>query len=85
MDILNSRFVTLDQVNEGFDALDQGEVARQIMAEHNITINDLNRFAAPKLDALQRPVNVHFTPEGSRALGERVTETIRDALPRRRQ
>lgn len=31
VDILNSRFVTLDQVNEGFDALDQGEVARQII------------------------------------------------------
>jgi len=55
------------------------------MAEHKITVNDLNRFAAPKLNTLQRPVNVHFTPEGSRALGERVTETIRDALPRRRQ
>ncbi len=61
------------------------QIARQIMAEHKITVNDLNRFAAPKLDALQRPVNVHFTPEGSRALGERVTETIRDALPLRRQ
>ena len=61
------------------------QIARQIMAEHKITVNDLNRFAAPKLDALQRPVNVHFTPEGSRALGERVTETIHDALPRRRQ
>ena len=53
------------------------------MAEHNIAINDLNRFSAPKLDALQQPVNVHFTPEGSRALGERVTAAIRDALPRK--
>ena len=31
VDILNSRFIDLDQVNEGFDALDQGEVARQII------------------------------------------------------
>ena len=59
------------------------QIARQIMAEHNIAINDLNRFSAPKLDALQQPVNVHFTPEGSRALGERVTAAIRDALPRK--
>jgi len=31
VDILNSRFIELEQVNEGFDALDQGEVARQII------------------------------------------------------
>tara|TARA_B100000029_G_C17577174_1_gene958532 strand:+ start:1276 stop:2379 length:1104 start_codon:yes stop_codon:yes gene_type:complete len=31
VDILNSRFIRLDQVNEGFDSLDQGEVARQII------------------------------------------------------
>jgi len=31
VDILNSRFIGLEQVNEGFDALDQGEVARQII------------------------------------------------------
>jgi len=31
VDILNSRFIDLEQVNEGFDALDQGEVARQII------------------------------------------------------
>ena len=55
------------------------------MAEYKILINDLNRFAAPKLDTLQRPVNVHFTPEGSHALGERVTESIRDALSRKSQ
>ena len=28
---LYSRFIDLDEVNEGFDALDQGEVARQII------------------------------------------------------
>ena len=61
------------------------QIARQIMAEYEISINDLNRFAAPKLDTLQRPVNVHFTPEGSQALGERVTESIRDALSRKSQ
>ena len=61
------------------------QIARQIMAEYEISINDLNRFAAPKLDTLQRPVNVHFTPKGSQALGERVTESIRDALSRKSQ
>ena len=31
VDVLNSRFIELGQVNEGFDALDRGEVARQII------------------------------------------------------
>jgi alcohol dehydrogenase len=31
VDVLNSRFIDLEQVNESFDALDQGEVARQII------------------------------------------------------
>ena len=31
VDVLNSRFINLEQVNEGFDALAQGEVARQII------------------------------------------------------
>ena len=59
------------------------QIARQIMADHEITVNDLNRFAVPNLDALQRPVNVHFTPEGSQALGEQVTRSIRDVISRK--
>ena len=31
VDVLNSRFIDLEQVNESFDALAQGEVARQII------------------------------------------------------
>ncbi|HJN81809.1 MAG: alcohol dehydrogenase [Roseibacillus sp.] len=31
VDVLNSRFIDLEQVNESFDALDRGEVARQII------------------------------------------------------
>ena len=61
------------------------EVARQVMAEHNVTINDLNRFSAPRLDELQHPVNVHFTPEGSAALGAEVSRSIRQAIPRQQQ
>ncbi|MEC8336847.1 MAG: ThuA domain-containing protein [Planctomycetota bacterium] len=61
------------------------QIARQIMAEHEIAVNDLNRFAASKLNAIQRPVNVHFTPEGSQTLGEQVTRSIRDVIAREGQ
>jgi len=34
VELLRSRDITLDQVNEGFDALDRGEVARQVIRFH---------------------------------------------------
>ena len=52
------------------------KVAKQIMAKHDVVINDLYAFALPKLKEIQRSVNVHFTPEGSNVLGERVADVI---------
>ena len=31
VELLKSRFIDLEQVNEGFDALDRGEVVRQVI------------------------------------------------------
>ncbi len=45
-----------------------------------IAVNDLATLAAPSLDRWQRPVNVHFTDEGSRALGVAVAREIWRAL-----
>ncbi len=59
------------------------QIGRQIMQKHQIGIDDLNAFAASRLADIQRPVNVHFTPEGSKALGDKVTESIRGALEHR--
>ncbi len=55
-------------------------VAKKTMEENGVAINDLYAFALPKLDKLQRPVNVHFTPEGSQALAEQVAARIEAAL-----
>jgi acyl-CoA thioesterase-1 len=57
-------------------------VARKIMEENKIAIDDLYAFALPRLEKIQRPVNVHFTPTGSHALAEKVVESIRAALAR---
>src|SRR5262249_5031882 len=46
-------------------------VAKKIMEENGVAIDDLYTFAKPKLEKIQRPANVHFTPEGSDALAER--------------
>lgn len=54
--------------------------AKAIMARRGIAIDDLEAFARPRLDALQRPRDVHFTAAGSRSLGEQVARAIRAGL-----
>ena len=55
-------------------------VAREIMQENGVAIDDLYAFAKPKLKDIQRPVNVHFTPQGSQLLAQEVAKHIRKAL-----
>jgi lysophospholipase L1-like esterase len=55
-------------------------VARKIMAEHGIAVDDLYGFAAPRVAEIQRKNNVHFTPKGSRVLAGQVAASIQRAL-----
>jgi lysophospholipase L1-like esterase len=52
------------------------------MEENGIPIDDLHSFALPRLSAIQRPDNVHFTAEGSKVLAEQVAASIAEALPK---
>lgn len=54
--------------------------ALQIMKRHGIAVNDLHGFVLPRLEALQKPRNVHYTPEGYAALGNVVARKIAAAL-----
>ena len=54
--------------------------AKRVMQKHGIPIHDLYAFALARLGEFQRPVNVHFTPEGSAALAGEVVRVILDAL-----
>lgn len=56
------------------------EIARQVMAEEGVSINDLHALAAARLAELQIPRNVHFTNTGSQALAEQVAHSIGNAL-----
>lgn len=58
------------------DVVRFNEIASILMHERGIPVNDLYEYARPRLAELQQPVNVHFTPEGSRALGKQVTAAI---------
>ena len=50
------------------------------MTENGIEVNDLFTFAGPRLEEIQIPVNVHFKPAGSVALGKVVASKLRVAL-----
>ncbi len=55
-------------------------VAKKVMEENGVAINDLYTFMLLKLDKLQITANVHFTPAGSEALAQRVAAAILEAL-----
>jgi len=62
------------------DVVAYNQVAAKIMEEHGIAIHDLYSFALPQLAEIQRPANVHFTPDGSEVLAGKVAEVIEAAL-----
>lgn len=78
-------FATTTPVPEGAmgrikgDAERYNQVAVRIMKKHGVRINDLYAYALARLDSIQRPRNVHFTPAGSRLLAEQVAQSILSA------
>ena len=74
-------------VPEGAKGRVPGEAARyndaaaSVMRRHGVPINDLHALAAAHLEEIQRPANVHFTPEGSRLLAGQVMRHILPQLP----
>lgn len=62
------------------DAAKYNKVAARVTKEQGVATNDLYTFAFKRLEKIQRPKNVHFTPEGSKQLAERVSEVIAGAL-----
>ncbi|MCI0684751.1 MAG: hypothetical protein L0Y71_21855 [Gemmataceae bacterium] len=67
-------------VRRNADVVSYNLVAKKIMDDNGVAINDLYVFALPRLKTIQQPVNVHFTPSGSAALAERVAKAIEAAL-----
>lgn len=62
------------------DLVAYNEAAAKIMAKHHIPIDDLCAAVAPRLGELQRPLDVHFKPEGDAFLGKLVAESISKSL-----
>jgi acyl-CoA thioesterase-1 len=64
------------------DEVKYNEAAARVMKAEGVAIDDLHVVAAARLPELQRPANVHFTDAGSRALAQKVAESIRAQLPK---
>jgi len=65
---------------EPSDVVAYNAIAKKIMDENQVTTDDLYGFALPQLGKMQRPVNVHFTEEGSQTLAREVVRCIEAAL-----
>ncbi|MCL4781678.1 MAG: SGNH/GDSL hydrolase family protein [Bryobacterales bacterium] len=59
------------------------EAAARVMKQYGVPTDDLYTFAMKRLAEIQIPDNVHFKPEGSRALAEQVASAILAELPGR--
>ena len=66
---------------EAGDEVKYNEIAAKIMQDEGIPTDDLYAFALPQLEKIQLPKNVHFTPEGSKVLAQKVSEEILKQLP----
>jgi len=67
---------------EPADPVRYNDIARRVMAEEHVPVNDLFRFVTDYPTQILRPANVHFTEEGSRALARQVTEAILEVAGR---
>jgi acyl-CoA thioesterase-1 len=62
------------------DVVKYNQLATTLMQDNDIAIDDLYTAANQKLGEIQRPVNVHFTPAGSKWLASQVVNSIQQAL-----
>jgi hypothetical protein len=70
-------------VRKSEDGPKYNAVAKKVMEENGVPINDLYAFALPKLKEIQLPSNVHYTPKGYQALGEEVARHLEAALQKK--
>ena len=59
-------------------------IAKEVVKPHRIQIDDLYTATNDRLSEIQRPVNVHFTPDGSKFLARHVAASIRLALEKKK-
>ncbi len=62
------------------DVIAYNAVAKKIMEENGIVIDDLYAFALPQITSIQLPKNVHYSASGYETLAKQVTLSLNAAL-----
>ena len=65
------------------DSKKYNQIAVEVMEKHEVHVNDLYGHISGQLEKIQRPANVHFTPDGSAILAKQVAGTIEAQLKNR--
>jgi lysophospholipase L1-like esterase len=69
-----------EQKQTAASVVERNAAAAEVMQKHGVAIDDLFGFITPRLAEMQRPKDVHFKDEGYELLGQKVAESIADAL-----
>jgi acyl-CoA thioesterase-1 len=64
------------------DVASYNTAALEIMEENHVRVDDLYRFALPRLVEIQKPADVHYTTQGYAELAKQVAASIEASLPR---
>jgi len=65
------------------DVKEYNDIARKVMGESGVKIDDLNSHVAPRIAELQNPHDVHYKPAGYEYLAQKVAAEIEGALPKK--
>ena len=60
--------------------IERNQVAAEIMAKHDVAMNDLFKTVTPHLAEMQNPNDVHFNGQGYEFLGQQVAAAIVHAV-----
>ena len=58
-------------------------MSQKIAAEFGVPVNDLYALVIDRRETLQGFANLHFTPEGSKLMGQQIARMVLEALERR--
>lgn len=62
------------------DETEYNAIAAKVMKENDIPINDLHAWMLPRFAELHKPQDLHFEPEGSEFLADKVAKEIEKVL-----
>ena len=62
------------------EVAEYNEIARGLMSEMGVAVNELNAWITPRFSEFQKPQDLHYTEAGSTFLAEKVSAAIESVL-----